>query len=103
LFAGTAAHLVDADWFEWIPMLCFCLVYGVTVGRVVVSLREVPVLRRNLRRREHDALPPAIAWTAETATAAHDDIASGAEPAAGRGAQASSAVASTQRDVTESK
>lgn len=60
---GTVVHLTTSGAMAWVPMLFFASVYALSVGRLVVSLRTQPILRRNLRRREGDPLPPFIPAT----------------------------------------
>jgi cellulose synthase (UDP-forming) len=57
---GVAPHLTGDDVLAWIPMLAFALVYAATVGRIITALPAPNVLRRNLRRREGDPLPPFV-------------------------------------------
>ena len=61
---GAAAQLrASRDFTAWLPMLAFSLVYAQAYARIIVTLPETPLLRRNLRRREEDPLPPWRPWT----------------------------------------
>lgn len=69
--AGTLAQMrATGDYAAWTPMLAFSAVYAVAYGRVIVTIPKSRAFRKNLRRREHDPLPPFVPRTVPVAPVA---------------------------------